>query len=400
MGAHWLSPNRPSKSNLPKPSGQPVSKLTDYQALYCLSTPLALPSLTPPRNPPLAFPLSPVMAEASNPKKTLLTIVKIVLAVAILGYLFQRIQAEDGFDRLIKEQKRWPYLFAAQSLVLLAFSFSFIRWFLLVRGLDLKFRLRDAFRLGTLGYMLNQVSPGSVGGDLVKAVFIAREQPDRKTEAVATVLVDRVIGLYAMLLIASLALALAGDAFAEDPTLATLRGTIWAAAVCGTVGLAMVLSRWATGPKVKSFAEGLPAGHTLVRLIEAAEVYRSRRGYLFAGFGLALATHCLLIGAFWFISRGLPIDGPTFSQNASLVPIALVAGAVPLTPGGLGALEGGMEFLYTKVGAGKGDGTLVALAYRAMTYFFASVGAFYYFTARKKMDDLIHDAEILADETA
>ncbi len=342
----------------------------------------------------------------STPKKTLLTIVKILLAVVILGFLFQRIQGEQGFERLLNEPKNWPFLALAQGLVLVAFSLSFVRWYLLVRGLDLTFHLSDALRLGTLGFMLNQVSPGSVGGDLIKAVFIAREQPGKQTEAIATVLVDRVIGLYAMLLIASLGLALAGQTFDSANSaklLNSLQTVVWSAALVGTLGLAFVLSPLATGKRARALADRLPViGHTVTRLIEAANVYRSRRGYLFAGFGLALITHCLLITAFWCLSRGLPVNGPTFAQNASIVPIALVAGALPLTPGGLGALEGSMEILYSSITTGQndGDGTIVALAYRAMTYIVAGIGAFYYFNSRKKVGDLLHEAEILAEETA
>ena len=341
------------------------------------------------------------MPHLSPSQKTLLAVVKVVLAAVILVFLFYRIQGAQGFERLLNDPKNWNFLALAQGLVLVAFSLSFVRWYLLVRGLDLEFQLRDAFRLGTLGFMLNQVSPGSVGGDLIKAVFIAREQPGKKTEAVATVLVDRVIGLYAMLLIASLGLALAGQTFDSEKLLSSLQTVVWSAALCGTLGLAFVLSPWATGKRARALADRLPViGHTVTRLIEAADVYRSRRRYLFAGFGLALTTHCLLITAFWFISRGLPVCGPTFAQNASIVPIALVAGALPLTPGGLGALEGGLELLYSSVGAGEGDGTIVALAYRAMTYAFASIGGFYYFSSRKKVNDLLHEAEVLGEETA
>ena len=65
--------------------------------------------------------------------------------------------------------------------------------------LHLPFRLRDAFRLGFLAFLLNFVSVGAVGGDLFKAFFIARDQPGRRTEAVATVVVDRLVGFYALL---------------------------------------------------------------------------------------------------------------------------------------------------------------------------------------------------------
>lgn len=341
------------------------------------------------------------MSHMSPFRKKLLAIVKVTVAAVILVFLFQRIQGESGFERLLNEPKDWISLAMAQVCVLVAFSLSFVRWYLLVRGLDLDFHLTDAFRLGTLGFMLNQVSPGSLGGDLIKAVFIAKEQPQKKTEAVATVLIDRVVGLYAMLILASLGIALAGGNLESKKLLTSLQTIVWASTLGCTVVFGFVLSSWATGKKARAFAESIPGiGPTMHRLVEAADVYRSRRGYLLASFGLAMTTHCLLISAFWCISRGVPVSGPTFAQNASIVPIALVAGALPLTPGGLGALEGGMEFLYTLIGAAKGDGTIVALAYRAMTYIFAAVGAFYYFSSRKKVDDMLHDAEVLAEEAA
>lgn len=340
------------------------------------------------------------MPQLSSRQKKLIAALKIAAAAAILVILLRRIQGESGFHRLANEPKHWLPLALAQGLVLLAFSLSFVRWFMLVRGLDLAFRIKDAFRLGTLGFMLNQVAPGSVGGDLVKAVFIAREQSGKRTEAIATVLVDRVIGLYAMLVIASLGLALAGNQIQSRELLRSLQFTVWPAALAGTVGLAFVLSPFATGPHARKLAGNLPLiGHTFTRLLEAADVYRSRRVYLFAGFAIALLTHCMLISAFWLIGLGLPVQEPSFTQNATLVPIGLVAGAVIPTPGGLGGLEATMEWLYSSVGSGKGDGTIVALAYRAMTYLFAAAGAFYYFTARKNVGELIHEAEVLAEET-
>ena len=95
-------------------------------------------------------------------------------------------------------------------MVFCAVSLTFVRWYLLVRALGLNFRLLDAFRLGFLGYLFNFVSVGSVGGDLFKAIFIAREQPGRRTEAVATVLVDRVVGVYALVLLTSTVICWAG----------------------------------------------------------------------------------------------------------------------------------------------------------------------------------------------
>ena len=294
------------------------------------------------------------MAQLTSPQKILLTTCKLLVVVGIIGYLLVQIQKEDGFARLISQPKHWGYLLTAQLLVMGAFSGSFVRWFLLVRGLHLEFHLQDAFRLGSLGFLLNQVAPGSVGGDLLKAVFIAKEQPGKRTEAVATVLIDRVVGLYAMLVIACMALSLADHGSDPAPIIRTIQTAVWFALASGTLGLIVVLSPLATADVTRRLAENLPLlGSTLIRLIDALEVYRNRRGYLIGAFALALVTHSLLVTSFWCISQGLPVQGPTFLQNTCIVPIALVAGAVPGMPGGLGVMEGALAYLYTTIEGSK-----------------------------------------------
>ncbi len=105
-----------------------------------------------------------------------------------------------------------------------------------------------------------------------------------------------------------------------------------------------------------------------------------------------------MITAFWSIERGLPVHEATFAENLLLVPTSLFAGAIPATPSGLGTMEAAVELLYRTLGAAQGDGTMVALAYRVATVVMAGVGSIYYLTARRKMDEMIHEADELAEQ--
>src|SRR5262245_50011188 len=126
---------------------------------------------------------------AAHRRRVAIGVAKFTLAFGILAVLFYRLRGQDVFTRLVNEPKNWGALLAAQFLVLAAISLNYVRWYVLVRALELDFRLGDAFRLGSIGMLINQILPaGSVGGDLLKAVFIAREQPGKRTEAVASVL--------------------------------------------------------------------------------------------------------------------------------------------------------------------------------------------------------------------
>src|SRR5439155_7274092 len=81
---------------------------------------------------------------------------------------------------------------------------------------DLPFTVTDSIRLGLVGFFFNTFLPGSVGGDLIKAWYIAGEQ-SRRTVAVSTVLIDRVLGLWALAAL----VALLGSSFwiAGNPAL-------------------------------------------------------------------------------------------------------------------------------------------------------------------------------------
>ncbi len=335
----------------------------------------------------------------SSRKQTLINLLKILLAISILSYLVVRLQSQSGFSRLVYEPKQWEMLLAAAGLVTLAFTMSFVRWYLLVCALGLNFHLRDAFRLGSLGYLLNFISPGSVGGDLFKAVFLAREQPQQRTNAVASIVMDRVVGLYAMLLVASIGIFVAGGHVFESIALRTIANVIRTSTLAGTIGVILLMVPGTTGSRVQQFVSKIPVvGDLLTRLVQAAAAYRHHRLYLFAAIAIGLLTHCLLITAFWAIGQGLPVHATTFQENLLLVPTSLFAGAVPATPSGLGTMEAVVELLYQATGAPVGDGTMVALAYRVATILMAGVGAIYYFSARKKVDNLLHEADELVDE--
>ncbi|MDZ4656339.1 MAG: lysylphosphatidylglycerol synthase transmembrane domain-containing protein [Bythopirellula sp.] len=339
------------------------------------------------------------MNHHSKSLKIALATGKVLLALGIVGYLVVKIQRDAGFSRLVNEPKEWSYLAIALAMVLTAFTCSFVRWYLLVRGLGLTFHLRDALRLGSLGFMLNQVMPGSVGGDLFKAAFIAHEQPGRRTEAVASVFIDRFVGVVAMFVVASVALSFADQTLTRSSLLSGLKVFIWAIAAGGMLGICLLTSRLISGLRAQRLVTRWPVvGPTLGRLVAGLHQFGSRRRYLVAAFVLALTTHCLLVSAFWCVSRGLPITGPTFQQNATIVPLALVAGALPLTPGGLGLTETALAKLYGAIQLNEADGALVALGYRALTYVVAAIGACYYLSAKRRIDRLLEEAETLAEE--
>ena len=115
-------------------------------------------------------------------KRIAINLLKYGVSLAIIGWLVRGIQSQDpeAFSRMVDQPKDWTMFTLGWLLCMSGVAVAIFRWYLLVRALDLRFSITDAFRLGAIGYLFNFVSVGSVGGDLFKAVFIAREQPGRR----------------------------------------------------------------------------------------------------------------------------------------------------------------------------------------------------------------------------
>lgn len=338
-------------------------------------------------------------APKRRPGRWLLTAVKIVLPLALVAWLAIEVPQRDpeAFTRLRYRPKEWHVLAGGAGLMLAATSLAISRWFLLVRGIGLPFRLADAFRLGFLGYILNFVSLGHMGGDLFKAVALAREQQSRRLEAVGTIVVDRLLGLFGLLVVASAALwglqtqTVALAVLARGVRLVTLLFMLAAAVI--------LLPDFSRSVWVRHLLRTRGVGRVVQRVAGAIIAYRRRKYLLVVGALMSVGVHLLVATAIFCASNGLFDRTPTLLEHMVISPLASAAGALPIAPAGLGTYEYAMTYLFVhvpKMGSTHGQGVIVALAYRLMTVVIASVGAVYYVWNRRFIRDLLrqpHDEE-------
>jgi uncharacterized membrane protein YbhN (UPF0104 family) len=228
-----------------------------------------------------------------------------------------------------------------------------------------------------------------VGGDLFKAVFIARQQHGHRTEAVASVIADRLVGLYCLLLVAAVGVSTTSLPAQTKPIVDGVLLTALVGAAAIGVWLAPITRRVLPPSR---FA-GLPlVGPLAVRALGAVEMYRSRYMVLAGAAALSVLAHCTTTLSFYAIALSLPGSPPSLAQHFAIVPLANVTGVLPLPLGALGALEGVMDFLYREM-AGSHEGVLVTFGYRILTILLALVGAIYYFGSRRDVEAAIHEAE-------
>jgi uncharacterized membrane protein YbhN (UPF0104 family) len=87
------------------------------------------------------------------------------------------------------------------------------------------------------------------------------------------------------------------------------------------------------------------------------------------------------------IACGLPGNSPDLADHFIIVPLSMVAGALPLPLNGLGAFEGVVDFLYRNVPQSlvvlKGQGLIVSIGFRVITILIAMIGLWYYLVHRQ-----------------
>jgi uncharacterized membrane protein YbhN (UPF0104 family) len=292
----------------------------------------------------------------------------------------------ETLAELRNSPKDYWQLTLAACLCLIGFCLSFVRWYLLVVALRLPFQLRDAFRLGFLGQMLGFVSLGSVGGDLFKALFIARAQQTRRAEAVASVFVDRAVGLYGMLIL--VCISLFGITVGHlPPAIIAVVKTSEIGFLVGTFGLATLLLGWIELRWFDGWLRRYPWAFAIMqRIQDGLDHYRDKPVYLGAAVGLAVVSHVLIATSLFVAANGLTEGAPSWLEHCVIWPLGGAASALPLAPAGLGTFELALSYLYGHFSTSKSSsaiGLVVALGFRCVTIAAALVGFMIYWKDRQ-----------------
>jgi glycosyltransferase 2 family protein len=272
--------------------------------------------------------------------------------------------------------------------MLVALVISVCRWWLLLQPLQSGLSLSEALRLGFQGMILSQFTFGSVGGDLYRAVAVGRGRPGRRLELMASVLIDRGIGLVGLLSVATagpwLMRLLAGQPVVSGQ-LPLVSGLAATGAVIGILGLVVLVAIGGGLPQTvaRRVAQSrlAPVLPWLERLDAAARLFRGEWRLVAAAWGISVCSFALLSPSAYLISASMYAQLPTLAEHLLVIPVGLGAGTLPLTPGGVGVQEMALGGLFNELGEPPAgfSGLLVGIAFRLLQYLLLGVFALKYF---------------------
>jgi len=215
-----------------------------------------------------------------------------------------------------------------------------LRWRMVLRvhGLDLS--LGRATAISLVAHFFNSFLLGSTGGDLLKAYYAARETHHKKTEAVVTVVVDRLLGLFAMLVFACLMMAPNLSLLRAHGRLATLSLFIFSMTV--GCGLVIVLFFWGgvsrMWPRSRAWLRKLPKGELLEQCLDACRAFGRHPGFIVRAMAISMLVNIAGVLQFLALASGLDLNISPLILFL-IVPMIICVAALPITPSGLGVRE-------------------------------------------------------------
>jgi len=249
-----------------------------------------------------------------------------------------------------------------------------IKWFQLAKPLEQRPGL---LRFGALYYaasFINYCVPAMIGGDVYRAVALARDCPGERDTVYASVVMEKVVALIATLAFAWMGLAIV---FIEFP--GPTQRTVFSAIALGSAGAAALI--------VFSFVERLH--DVVVRLLQAIRLqkfarftdellcayksYARRGGLLVRNLGWAMIENAAQIAIWWYAARLIGVAVPTWSLVSIIAVSQFARRAINYVQGGAIAEVLNIS-LYGLVGIDPGHGIVIALLAHGSTLLASTPG--------------------------
>ena len=261
------------------------------------------------------------------------------VTAAILWWLSSRIDMRAAAAAVATVSL--PRVLAVLALVALDRMVMIWRWVLLLRAADVPVSTRDAARLFLVSSFVGSFLPAGVGGDAARAWGLSQITA-KLGDALASVVVDRVLGVLALAAMGAIGLAVSASGNAT----ARVGGAV------GVVGLACVAAFWSDALlrwAVPSHRHDGPVARRLLRLADAVARYRDHRGALASVMAWSLVVQLLRITQAYVLGLALGMHVP-FTYYLLFMPLGLLMLLLPISVSGFGVPQGVIVWLLRPMG--------------------------------------------------
>jgi len=325
-------------------------------------------------------------AEPPSTFQRVAKLLRFVVGIGLLVWLVLKVNpARLGAEvRTAFEHPAW---------LLLGLAFTFMglltgvfRWQRILSAEGLRLPFARVFQFAFIGQFFNAFALGACGGDVARGYYIYRETAvGSRAEAGTTVIVDRGIGLVALLALCCVMIAWRFDLFVAQVQTrlpALLMVAMLGAAVLG--GLVLLFFRLPS--KLPGDNDHKSEPSLFRRAIHVLTRFLNRPKVLGVALMLSLGNAVFLTLACWAFGRAIVPD-LSLADVFALFPVITVLASVPITPGAIGVRENLFAALFATVGLLEESSFAMSILVYLGGVFWSALGGLCFLTYKRRTGD-------------
>ena len=320
-------------------------------------------------------------------KKNLILFLKIILSIALLAYLFHKIDIKQLFSAI--SQSDWKYLVLCIVLYGLGQVLSTYKWSLLIHSHGLQHPFRNLVSYYYIGMFFNLFMPSIVGGDIQRCYAVYRDEKSqsdkslprgRLSQIISSVMMERATGVVAMICLANIAyFFFSKSSFADnvqgDTFITVYLPKILISLLLGVIGLFVILYFW------KSDKHQVKENKSLFQkvIIMINNLAIQLKSYLLSPklflqvMALSFVFQTLMIFLNVLLGYSLRLPVP-LGYYFVIVPLVTICTALPISLSGLGVRECAYAYFLHFMGVDTTHAVLLSLIIFAVVAINALLG--------------------------
>jgi uncharacterized protein (TIRG00374 family) len=320
-------------------------------------------------------------------KKMAIVCLKFILTVLIVWYLFNSGRLTEDILMKIFTIKNLPLFVLCGITFLISQLIAASRLNYLLKIIDRSLTLSYIFKLTMVGNFFNIVIPGALGGDVIKGIYLFKNESDRQGRSMGILLMDRIIGLLALCMIGILSIFYLYERQKYD--LIYYREVTVFVVIFGLALLLILLLLFILGdkPNIRMKARSLISmvfkNTIFYHMFDAVGAIAKERRVFAYTFVMSIALQLTTICGLMLLVNLEKSSSHNLITLAAVSSVVMLLSIVPVTPGNIGWTE-----LIASIGwatVGSASGAAVFFYWRVVLILFSLPGAILYLSLRRRV---------------
>ncbi len=316
-------------------------------------------------------------------KKGLSTFLQLAFGLSILSAILLKLHHDDKLTDLgaamITCAGNWHYLLPAFLSFAVCIFVCSLRWQVLLHTQDLRLSFHRVHTLYYVGHFFNAFLLGAVGGDVVKAYYVSKETAHKKAEAIATVLIDRLIGLLTLIGLSAVVVCVRHEFLLQSPeTRNAVLFTGMLVLAAGALLVGVLAKPWLERISLfQRIMQSTALGRILDRMYTALHACLKKSSVALITIAYSLLNHLMAVFGCYCLGLALELK-LSFWDHLTVLPLINLIASIPLTPSGLGTRDAAAIYFYSIFSVDEASAITLSLMLWGIVMFWSLVGGIVY----------------------